>query len=158
MQTGGGSRRGYPSALAFRQANSGYKSSLDLGRQTYSIFVSAPVTATIAATAFAPPGPMRLFLKLSDASLVSLLLWIASQITLTPSSLRLLEDKSRAVSPPLTASAGARAAAPSAPRWLRLRLRNKREHSWPLARQVAVTNQVCDILGVKLTRFSSARL
>jgi hypothetical protein len=45
MQTGGGSRRGYPPALAFRQANGGNKSSLDLGRQTYSIFVSGGLTA-----------------------------------------------------------------------------------------------------------------
>ena len=41
----------------------------------------SPVTATMAATAdFAPPGPMRLSPMLSDASLDSLLLWMASQV------------------------------------------------------------------------------
>ena len=66
------------------------------------IVVSAPVTAAIAATAFAPTGPMPFFTKLSEASLVSLLLWMASQTALTPSSLRSLKDKSRAVSGALT--------------------------------------------------------
>jgi hypothetical protein len=63
--------------------------------------LTAPVTATIAATAFAPVEPMPFFLKLSDTSFVSLLLWMALQTALTPSSLRLFEDKSRAVSPRL---------------------------------------------------------
>eukprot|EP00900_Chrysochromulina_parva_P009783 jgi/Chrpa1/18806/Chrysochromulina_OHIO_Genome00004951-RA len=64
--------------------------------------VSPPVTATIAATAFAPTGLMPFFLKLSDASLVSLLFWMALQTALTPSSSRQLEDKFRAVSAPVT--------------------------------------------------------
>jgi hypothetical protein len=72
------------------------------------------LTATIAATAFAPIEPMPFFLTFSDASLVSLLLWMASQTALTPSSLRLLDDKSRAVSPPLTRKAWAIAVMPSA--------------------------------------------
>ena len=78
--------------------------------------VSEPVTTIMAATDFAPTGPMLLLPMFSDESLVSLLLWMASQTALTPSSLRLLKDKSRAVSPPLAASPGARAAAPSASR------------------------------------------
>ncbi|KOO21260.1 hypothetical protein Ctob_000510 [Chrysochromulina tobinii] len=78
--------------------------------------VSAPVTATIAATAFAPTGPtMPLSSKLSDAILVSLLLWMALQTALTPSSLRLFKDKFRAVSPPVTLSALAISLPPARP-------------------------------------------
>ena len=75
--------------------------------------INAPVTATMAATDFAPIGPMLLAPMLSDASLVSLLLWMASQTVLTPSSLRSLKDKSRAVSPPVTATIAATAVAPT---------------------------------------------
>ena len=42
--------------------------------------VKALVTATMAATDFAPTEPMRLSPVLSDATLVSLLLWMASQV------------------------------------------------------------------------------
>ena len=49
--------------------------------------VSEATTAAIAATALAPSGPMSLLLTMSEASLVSLLLWSASQIAVTPSSL-----------------------------------------------------------------------
>ncbi len=76
--------------------------------------ISPPVTDTIAATAFAPTGPMPLSLKLSDKSLDSLLLWMASQTALKPSSLRSLQDKSRTVSPQLTRRASAIAVMPSA--------------------------------------------
>ena len=54
--------------------------------ETYLILVSEPVTASIAATAFAPTLPIPLYTKLSDVSMVSLSLWMASQIAPTPSS------------------------------------------------------------------------
>ena len=50
--------------------------------------VNEPVTVTMTATDFAPTGPKLVLRMLSDASLVSLLLWMASQTALTPSSLR----------------------------------------------------------------------
>ncbi|KOO33715.1 hypothetical protein Ctob_014155, partial [Chrysochromulina tobinii] len=58
---------------------------------------------------------MPLSLKLSDTSLVSLLLWMALQTVLTPSSLRQLEDKSRAVSEPMTGMRPATTMPPSTP-------------------------------------------
>ena len=47
----------------------------------------------MAATDFAPAGPISFLPTLSDASLVSLLLCTASQITVTPSSVTLLPYK-----------------------------------------------------------------
>ena len=51
------------------------------------IFVCEPTTAAIAATDFAPAGPMPLSPTLSDASLVSFLLCTASQMAVIPLSL-----------------------------------------------------------------------
>ena len=50
-------------------------------------FVSEATTTAIAATALAPSGKMSLPLTMSEPSLVSLLLWSALQIAVTPSSL-----------------------------------------------------------------------
>ncbi|KOO27367.1 hypothetical protein Ctob_012785 [Chrysochromulina tobinii] len=101
-----------PFCLATSASILAYSASSLLPRRL--MLVSPPVTATMAATDFAPTGPMLLKTMLSDASLVSLLLWMALQTALTPSSLRRLEDKFRAVSPPLTRRASAIAVIPSA--------------------------------------------
>ena len=103
------------------------------------------------------PTPPRSIIVSQIRSLNPAFPCIAFRIKASPFLPMPLFERSHSINAPLAASAGARAAAPAAPRRLLLRLRNQREHATGHQQGKRRLRVKFWILG-ELTQYSSARL